>query len=295
MKKILCLAIAAILTLCCTILPALADSHPLMYKVTDKDGHSIYLLGTMHVISRDTLPITHLDEVLGQVDRVVFELSEADMQKLASGNMTDADASQAGLTMKVEDNGLSDETVGLIAGFLSGAYGQPVDPMMLKQLALPVLGQMLQAQFMALAGYDASGHGVDLEVFKKAKQLNLKIEGVETMEDQMNALNAESAGAAVTEQQILELLNNPVQIKEQMDALVNAYNNGDKATLIKVFSAEGARSSADAGRNARFLEAAEKALKDGGRTLFAIGVYHIIAEDGLVNALTKAGCTVEAL
>ena len=85
------------------------------------------------------------------------------------------------------------------------------------------------------------------------------------------------------------------EIKEQMDSLVNAYNTGDKDTLLKVFTAEGVRSSADAGRNARFLEAAEKALKDGGRTLFAIGVYHIIAEDGLVNALTKAGYTVEAL
>ena len=295
MKKILCLAVAAVLALCCAVLPALSDSHPLMYQVTDKDGHSIYLLGTMHVISRDTLPIAHLDEILGQVDRVVFELGEADMQKLAGGNVTDTDAAQAGLTMQVEDNGLSDETLGLVAGFLSGAYGQPVDPMMLRQLSLPVLAQTLQAQFMALGGYDASGHGVDLEVFKKAKELGLKIEGVETMEDQMGALNAEAANAAVTENQILEMLNNPAQIKEQMDSVIHAYNTGDKAALMTLFTAEGARSSADAGRNARFLEAAEKALKDGGRALFAIGVYHIIAEDGLANTLTQAGFTVKAL
>ena len=295
MKKILCLAIVAILTLCCAALPALAESHPLMYKVTDKEGHSIYLLGTMHVISRDTLPIARLDEVLGQVDRVIFEVSEADMEKLANGNVSEAEASQAGLTMKVEDNGLSDDTLGLVAGFLSAAYNQTVDPAMLRQLALPVLAQMLQAQFMTLAGYDASGHGVDLEVFRKARQLSLKIEGVETIEDQMGALNAESANAALTEKQILEMMDNPALIKEQMDSLVNAYNTGDKDTLLKVFTAEGVRSSADAGRNARFLETAEKALKDGGRTLLAIGVYHIIAEDGLVNALTKAGYTVEAL
>ena len=295
MKKTLCLAIVAILTLCCAALPALAESHPLMYKVTDKEGHSIYLLGTMHVISGDTLPIARLDEVLGQVDRVIFEVSEADMEKLANGNMSEAEASQAGLTMKVEDNGLSDDTLGLVAGFLSAAYNQTVDPAMLRQLALPVLAQMLQAQFMTLAGYDASGHGVDLEVFRKARQLSLKIEGVETIEDQMGALNAESANTALTEKQILEMMDNPALIKEQMDSLVNAYNTGDKDTLLKVFTAEGVRSSADAGRNARFLETAEKALKDGGRTLLAIGVYHIIAEDGLVNALTKAGYTVEAL
>ena len=295
MKKMLCLALAAVLALCCAVLPALADSHPLMYKVTDKDGHSIYLLGTLHIASQDTLPVARLDETLGQVDRVIFELSEADMQKLAGGSMNDADAGQAGLAMQVEDNGLTDETIGLVAGFLSAAYGQTVDPMMLKQLALPVLAQMLQAQFMTLAGYDASGHGVDLEVFRKAKQLGLKIEGVETLQDQMGALNAEAADAAVTEKQILEMMNNPAQFKEQMDAMINAYNTGDKDALLKIFTAEGVRSSADAGRNARFLEAAEKALKDGGRALFAIGVYHIIAEDGLVNSLTQAGCTVEAI
>lgn len=295
MKKILCLALAAVLTLCCAVLPALADSHPLMFKVTDKEGHCIYLLGTMHVISPETLPVAGLDDVLGQVDRVVFELSEADMQKLADGSMTEEDAGRAGLTMSVEDNGLSDETAGVVAGFLSAAYNQPVNPMALRQLPLPVLGQLLQAQFMTLAGYDASGHGVDLEVFSKARQLGLKIGGVETMEDQMNAMNAEAAGGAVTEQWILEMLNDPAQFREQMDSLVSAYNTGDRAALISLFSAEGARSGADAGRNARFLEAAEKALKDGGRTLFAIGVYHIIAEDGLANALSEAGYTVEEL
>ena len=93
----------------------------------------------------------------------------------------------------------------------------------------------------------------------------------------------------------VEMLHNPAQIKEQMDAMIHAYNTGDKAALVQLFSAEGARSGADAGRNARFLETAQKALKDGGRTLIAIGVYHIIAEDGLVNTLTQAGCTVEAL
>ena len=50
--------------------------------------------------------------------------------------------------------------------------------------------------------------------------------------------------------------------------------------------------SVDGARNARFAQAAQQALNDGGRALIAIGSYHIIADDGLVNALTQAGCTV---
>ena len=298
MKKILCLALTVLLTLSCVILPALAESHPLMYKVTDQDGHTIYLLGTLHMMSQETLPIAKLDEVLGQVDRVIFEVSETDMEKAASGNVTALDLGSglsALLQMFTLDNGLSQETLELVAGFLSSAYHETIDAESLRVMSAPMLAQLLNAQFMTLAGYDASGHGVDLEVFRKAKELGKKIEGVETMEEQMNAISAESSDVALLDKQIQELMNHPEQFKEQTDFLINAYNTGDRDTLLTVFTSEGARSSADAKRNALYLEAAKKALADGGRTLVAIGIYHIIAEDGLVNTLTQAGYTVEAL
>ncbi|MBQ8136628.1 MAG: TraB/GumN family protein [Clostridia bacterium] len=295
MKKILSLALAAALILSCAIFPALAESHPLMYKVTDKDGHSIYLLGTMHVISAETLPIAHLDEILGQVDRVIFEVSAENMEKLANGDQGEEDATQAAFAMAVEDNGLSDEVNNMIAEFMSNVYGQPVDLETIKHLSAQVLGQLMANQYMAAAGYDATGHGVDLEVYSKAKALGLKIEGAETMDEQMSAVSVEGGDAASIEKQIVEMMGNPEGFKAQLDSLINAYNTGDKDALLAFFNQEGSRSSADAGRNANFLKVAEDALKNGGRTLIAIGLYHIIAEDGLFNTLTQAGYTVEAL
>lgn len=294
MKKIICLALTAILALAC-FLPAMAESHPLIYKVTDKDGHSIYLLGTMHIISQDTLPIAKLDEILHQVDRVIFEVNAEEMEKLASSNGVDEAASQAAAMMAVEDNGMSEEVLNMVAEFMSNVYGQSVDPAALRKISAPALGQLMGSQYMAAAGFDATGHGVDLEVFAKAKALGLKIEGAETMAEQMNAMSVEGGSAAAIEQQIVEMMGNPEAFVAQLNSMVTAYNTGDKDTLFAIFSAEGARSSADAGRNARFLEVAEQALKAGGRTLIAIGVYHIIAEDGLFNTLTQAGYTVEAL
>ena len=298
MKKILCLVLTVVLALSCAILPALADSHPLMYKVTDKDGHTIYLLGTLHMMSQETLPIANLDEMLGNVDRVIFEVSEADMEKAASGSVTISDLG-SGLSSMMQmftlDNGLSQETLELVAGFLSGAYNETIDAESLRMMSAPMLAQLLNTQFMIIAGYDASGHSVDLEVFRKAKALGKKIEGVETLEEQMKAISAENTDTALLEKQIHELMNHPEQFKEQVDSLIHAYNTGDKGTLLTIFTSEGARSLADAGRNARFLEVAQKALTDGGRALIAIGTYHIIAEDGLVNVLTREGYTVEAL
>ena len=111
----------------------------------------------------------------------------------------------------------------------------------------------------------------------------------------MKAVNAEAVNEVASEKQIEELLNNPVQLKDQMNTMVKAYNNGDKDALVKIFSVQEVRSAAGARRNVNFLKVAEKALADGGRTLIAICIYHVVAEDSLFNTLTKAGYTVETV
>ncbi len=296
MKKLFCLALVAIMALSCAVLPAMADSHPLIYKVTDAEGHYLYLLGTMHVTSQDTFPIAKLDEVMGQVDHVLFEMDEANMEKIASGTLENASSAEAAAQMFVTDNGLSDPGAQLIAEFLSEIMHTPVEAATLKVLPLPLLAQLVQTQTMAALGYDATGRSVDAYLFGEAKKRNLKISGVETPEEQMKAMEAETAAIgqnpAMVEKTIAEMIGNLEKVKQELDGVVKAYNTGDKEALIRCFTAEAARSSVDGSRNARFLEAAQKALKDGGRTLIAIGEYHIIAEDGLVNALTQAGCTV---
>ncbi|MCR4884819.1 MAG: TraB/GumN family protein, partial [Clostridiales bacterium] len=91
-----------------------------MYKVTDKDGHTIYLLGTLHMMSQETLPIANLDETLATVDRVILEVSEADMEKAAKGSVTVSDLGSvlsSMMQMFTLDNGLSQETLELVAGF----------------------------------------------------------------------------------------------------------------------------------------------------------------------------------
>ena len=301
MKKILCMTITVMMLLTLAILPALGESNPLMYKVSDKDGHSIYLLGTIHMTDKETLPLKHLDEVLGDVDRVIFELSAEDMEKVAHADkLSAADAAalagsvQGGIDLFVMDNGLSDETLTLLAGFFSSAYGEEMGPDELRIIAAPALYQMLQSQLSSMTGYDDS-QSVDMAVYQKAKELGKKIEGSETIADQMKALDAESVNQMNAEKELQELLQNPAKLKDDMDAMVKAYNTGDKDTLVKIFTAQEARSDADAARNANFLKIAEKALADGGRALIAIGIYHIIAEDGLFNTLSQAGYTVEAI
>ena len=78
MKRILAALLALMLAM--TVgLTAMADSTPLIYKVSDQEGHSIYMLGTIHVGEESMYPIRGIDQVLDQCDVVAFELGEEDM------------------------------------------------------------------------------------------------------------------------------------------------------------------------------------------------------------------------
>ena len=57
MKKIVALFLClALLTLCAV--PGLAASTPLLYEVKDEAGHTLYLLGTIHVGGEDMYPLS---------------------------------------------------------------------------------------------------------------------------------------------------------------------------------------------------------------------------------------------
>ena len=42
---------------------AQAESHPLLYRVTDAEGHTVYLLGTIHVGREDFYASKNYDQI----------------------------------------------------------------------------------------------------------------------------------------------------------------------------------------------------------------------------------------
>ncbi len=304
MKKLVSLLMTAVLALC-AVLPAMAESHPLMYRVTDTEGHTIYLLGTMHMVFADTFPIAGLEDVMDKVDTVYFEVSEAEMAMLSDPAAVQA-ASAAQEPELVENNGLSEETLDLVEQFFKGCGYQTVNREVLRQLPVAYIAQMIQTFLMAGVASELAPVGVDVYTFGMAKEKGLKILGVESIENQLSLAENDSLAymtegkegaeaAAAAEANLVRMLGEADEFPVQLRTLITAYANGDKDLLLTCLTAEGARSESDAARNALFTDAALQALKDGGNALFAIGAYHIISEDGLVNTLTAAGCTVELI
>ncbi len=309
MKKMISLLLVTILAISCFAVPAMAESHPPMYKVTDAEGHTIYLLGTMHVVTSDTFPISGLDTILKNVDKVYFEVGEADMALLASPEaQAQAQAEAQGEEPEmVEDNGISEETVDLLEAFFKNYLGaQNVKRDVLRQFPVSYLLQLVQMVVMSSVQAQLSSVAVDVYVYGLAKEQGLKIMGVEDISSQLEtfdqdvqaALQEEANGgddAASGEKQLHEMLTSIDDASAQVMAMCNAYKEGNAEAVLQMMREQGAVAQSDASRNARFLETAKQVLKDGGNALFAIGLYHLIAEDGLVKTLTDAGCTVESI
>ncbi len=309
MKKALSVLLTAVMTVSFTALPAMADSHPLMYKVTDSEGHSIYMLGTLHIIGNDTLPIEGIDTVLDSVDKVYFEVGEAEMEKLADPEQVQemAEETLQSENVEVEDNGISEETEDLLEQTIKKYTGaEEIDRDALHEISINYLVQMVQSMAMASVQDQVSSAGVDVYVYELAKERGLEILGVEDVENQLDMYNNDmeakmtdgaegEEGDANAEKNLVELLQTLDEAPVQLLEMIRAYNEGDEEVLKEMLINEETRAESDSARNAQFLETAEQALKDGGNALITIGLYHLIADDGLVNTLSEAGYTVEQI
>ncbi len=289
MKKVISLLLIAILAVSCFAVPAMADSHPPMYKVTDAEGHTIYLLGTMHMVTKDTFPITGLDTMMKSVDRVYFEVGEADMEKLANPDpqAQAAAAAAASEPEMVADNGLSEKTIDQLVDFFKKYMGRDnVKRDVLRQFPASYLIQAVQSVVMSSVQEQMATIAVDVYVFGQAKEMGLKILGVEDLNSQLTTFNTDiqsslandaNGDAASADKQLSEMLASVDEAAAQTVALCLAYKDGNNEVILQMMNDQGVRMQSDAGRNEKFLEAAKQALKDGGNAMFAIGVYHLIA------------------
>ncbi|MCS6967367.1 MAG: TraB/GumN family protein [Cytophagales bacterium] len=134
----------------------------------------------------------------------------------------------------------------------------------------------------------------EVELIKIAKQQQKEIAGIETVADQLKALDAISL-----EQQaalLMQLLDQP---SDQISQLINAYKNQDISALYQLIQQSDAafkeyQQSLLVQRNRNWVEriahfSAEKP------TFYAVGAGHLAGEEGLIHLLRKKGFVVEAV
>jgi len=298
-KKIIALCVTLSL-LICGVSAALADSNPLIYKVSDDNGNHIYLLGTIHVGRDDMYPIAGFDGVLSDCDAVALEIYNEDYFPPEGAEDEFKWSYVTELLSMIDLFGTKPDDE--LMAKLKALPGMEEFSFVLPYVSLSTMTTMVLYAAMDAAGVDAE-KSVEDYVVDSARRHNLELMGLETEEEQNAVINSQSEALMLAElEAAAEDFDGQV---EELNTMLDAWSAGDRASFLEEedipeddeLAAEwkefDQKLSGD--RNLGFLEDAEGFLREGKTVLIAIGADHVYAADALVDMLTERGYHVEEL
>lgn len=290
------------------LLLALCANAQILYKISGKElKEPSYLLGTYHLISFDFIDkIPGYQEAWNNSKQVCGELVmeqvflPENMAKLQKAISLPGDST----IQQVMTSEQFAKYTACINAYIKPILGMDLsNPLLAKQLG-KMRPSMVFDQFMCIAllqdreffTYDQSA-AIDNAIQIQAKKDNKPIGGFETFEEQ------------------LEILYGNVTIQEEIDELLKALDNLEKAEketveLFEDYKNQDLNAIADCydniemnpkqeaklvnERNANWLKVMPAVMQKQS-TFFHVGAGHLINEKGLINQLRQMGYTVEAM
>jgi uncharacterized protein YbaP (TraB family) len=273
---------------------AKAPPLPLLWKVSNKDGTALYLLGSFHMLKADDYPLSSdVDAALDASARVLFELSPEEMNSPALAR------SMLQAAMYTGGRQLKDDLAPATWQQLQ-AYAQ-ANQLPLASLAMTkpwFVALSISMAEMARQGMDAQA-GLDRHLMARAAEAGKQTGGLETAATQIAMLD----GMAPVEQQ--QLLSEALQQAgngELSRRLHDAWRRGDDRMLWEEMAQQMRRDypqlyqRINVDRNDAWLPALEQRLQAGqGNTLVVVGALHLLGSDGVVEKLRTRGYAVERI
>ncbi|RZA18134.1 MAG: TraB/GumN family protein [Lysobacteraceae bacterium] len=267
--------------------------QPLLWKVSDADN-SVYLLGSFHLLKADDYPLPkEVDRAFDEAESLLFEVDPREMtapetiaiiQKYAAYENGDS-------LSKVLPKATYDKLGNLIS--MTGGSVQALEQSEPWMVSLSLVLGITNAM-----GFKAD-LGLDRHLMARAATAGKPTAGLETIEDQMKAMDAVSH--AEQAQGLDEFLADPKKSVQQLQDMHAWWRSGDVAKLDREMRADMATKTPesykllDVDRNNAWLPKVEARLKDskGDDTLVVVGSLHLLGEDGLVEKLRAKGYAVE--
>ncbi len=271
-----------------------APPVPLLWKVSNKDGTALYLLGSFHMLKADDYPLSSdVHAALEASARVLFELSPEEMNSpVLARSMLQA-------AMYTGGRQLRDDLAPATWQQLQ-AHAQ-ANQLPLASLAMTkpwFVALSISMAEMARQGMDAQA-GLDRHLMARAAEAGKQTGGLETAATQIAMLD----GMAPVEQQ--QLLSEALQQAgngELSRRLHDAWRRGDDRMLWEEMAQQMRRDypqlyqRINVDRNDAWLPALEQRLQAGqGNTLVVVGALHLLGSDGVVEKLRTRGYAVERI
>ncbi|MDE6537916.1 MAG: TraB/GumN family protein [Muribaculaceae bacterium] len=288
MKKIFLFALFMLLVFTAKL------SAQILWKVErPRNEHVSYILGTHHFASLSLLDsLANLPAVLEGAEKVYGELDMAEMMSPASLQaMQQALMAPADSTLDKVLTPAQLDSVNVILKDMTG--GQvPLEALyVMKPAALST--QIAAMMSMKLFPDLNPAEGLDMVMQQRAKTLGKPVEGLETIEFQMNCLY----GSSIAEQaeSLMKTISDIEGEEKRAVQLADAYVKHDIDTIYKAMTEESEDPDSLErliySRNDTWADRLSKEMADSS-LLVVVGAGHLPGERGVLEQLRKAGYTV---
>lgn len=274
MKKIVLLALFVVAVVC----QEATKATPVFWKVeADKP---VYLLGTVHlgVDAAKEFPV-EVWQNLRQCKTLVLEIDMSNVNQFAM--MT---------KMQLPPGKTLDQLLGAEYWEKFKEFVKPQPAALFKGFKPWVVQSIAAQKFMPLTP------AVEMTLMEKANKNGIKIEALETMEDQLGAIDAVPEEEHV--KSIRSMLDDTDGARKEALALLSAYRKGDLEEIKKMaLESEDAKEAPGmiehvmVNRNKKWIPSIEKYIKKGN-VFIAVGAGHFVGDQGVIKLLEAKGYKV---
>lgn len=259
----------------------------------EKDGHTIYLAGTIHLLREKDYPLPDVfEQAYRDSKKLVFELppgSEGDgevaqrMQRMGSFPDDDELSSH-----------VAPDTLKQVLGW--------AEKKMIPQSTIRGYRPWFLSLIIASVEYQALGavsdRGLDTWFEKRAAKDGKPGAGLETVEYQLSLFS--NLSGKLQEQLLLQTLDESVTMKKNFDELLAAWRGGDLAKLQEIMFRDADKfpelmEDFLNKRNQAWITPIMRHLSDGGQVMVLIGAGHLGGKAGVLELLKAKGCTIRQL
>lgn len=277
--------------------PAQAQQAParnILYRVQGPAGATVYMLGSIHLLTPDAYPLAQpVEAAYADAERVFFEVNLDSLQArgmellpraLLGDGRTLRDEIPADLYTQVEQAVARYARMGVNMGVLDRLEPWMV-AMMLSQLEWARVG--LKAE-----------HGVDMHFEGRAQRDGKPMGSLESVDFQMGLMDGFTAGQQV--EFLRQTLEDLPRTGELMGGMVAAWRAGDADAIDALMNSSfdqypeiSTRMLRD--RNAAWVPQIEQLLRGTDDVLVVVGAAHLVGVESVVAMLRARGHTVDQL
>jgi uncharacterized protein YbaP (TraB family) len=285
------LLILALLLLTCSG-AAQADAKHFLWRVS-KDGHVMYVAGSVHVLRPEDYPLPAVMESLfrssaglvEEIDLTHFDPEGAQLQMMKIGAYPPGQSLKTALPPAV------------YARVTALAQKQKVDMEMLEPMRPWLASIVLLDNQLVQEGFD-SASGVDIHFADEAEGVKKPVIGLEQASYQLGLLAKLPEKAQ--QDMLVQSLDDARNLDQDMHALLEAWHAGDTAALEKELHEEFGPypeiyASVVVERNRAWMPKLESLAASGKQYFVVVGALHLVGPDGLLAHFQKDGFKVEQL